>query len=66
MSRIETKKPSLPTKVLKDINQSLAQANRGETVSHADAMKQIRVWRKRYDLSPGYAVHAGEGVDEFL
>jgi predicted transcriptional regulator len=47
MSHIETKKPSLPNKVLKDIKQSLAQANRGETVSHADAMKQIRAWRKR-------------------
>ena len=47
MSRIETKKPSLPTKVLKDIKQSLAQANRAETVCHADAMEQIRVWRKR-------------------
>lgn len=47
MSRIETKKPSLPTKVLKDNDQSLAQADRGETVSHAEAMKQISAWRKR-------------------
>lgn len=38
---------SLPAKVRKDVEQSLAQADKGETVSHAEAMKQIRAWRKR-------------------
>jgi uncharacterized protein HemY len=38
---------NLPAKVRKDVEQSLAQADRGETVSHAEAMKQIRAWRKR-------------------
>jgi hypothetical protein len=38
---------NLPSKVRKDVEQSLAQADRGETVSHAEAMKQIRAWRKR-------------------
>lgn len=38
---------SLPAKIRKDVEKSLAQADTGETVSHADAMKQIRAWRKR-------------------
>ncbi len=38
---------NLPAKVRKDVEQSLAQADRGETVSNAEAMKQIRAWRKR-------------------
>lgn len=38
---------SLPAKIRKDVEESLAQADAGETVSHADAMKQIRAWRKR-------------------
>lgn len=38
---------SLPAKVRKEVEVSLAQADRKETVSHADAMKQIRAWRKR-------------------
>lgn len=38
---------SLPAKVRKDVKESLAQADAGVTVSHADAMKQIRAWRKR-------------------
>ena len=38
---------SLPAKVRKDVETSLAQADRGETVSHAEAMTQIRAWRKR-------------------
>ena len=37
----------LPAKVRKDVEQSLAQADNCETVSHAEAMKQIRAWRKR-------------------
>ena len=37
----------LPAKVRKDVEQSLAQADNCETVSHAGAMKQIRAWRKR-------------------
>ncbi len=38
---------SLPAKIRKDVEESLAQADRGETVSHADAMKQVSSWRKR-------------------
>ncbi len=38
---------NLPTKVRRDVEESLAQADRGETVSHAEAMKQVQVWRKR-------------------
>ncbi|MBS1545905.1 MAG: hypothetical protein JST38_10290 [Bacteroidetes bacterium] len=38
---------NLPAKVRRDVEESLSQADRGETVSHADAMKQIRAWRKR-------------------
>ena len=38
---------NLPAKIRKDVEQSLAQVDRGETVSHAEAMKQIRAWRKR-------------------
>ena len=37
----------LPAKVRKDVEQSLAQADNCEMVSHAEAMKQIRAWRKR-------------------
>lgn len=37
----------IPAKIRKDVEESLAQADRGETVSHADAMKQLREWRKR-------------------
>ena len=37
----------LPAKVRKDVEQSVAQADNCETVSHAEAMKQIRAWRKR-------------------
>ena len=37
----------LRAKVRKDVEQSLAQADNCETVSHAEAMKQIRAWRKR-------------------
>jgi hypothetical protein len=35
---------SIPAKIRKDVEESLAQADRGETVSHADAMKQVRAW----------------------
>ena len=38
---------NLPAKVRKDVEESLAQADSGETVSHAEAMKQVRAWRKR-------------------
>jgi len=38
---------NLPARVRKDVELSLAQADEGETVSHADAMKQIRAWRRR-------------------
>ena len=38
---------SLPAKVRRDVEESLAQADRGETVSHAEAMKQVQAWRKR-------------------
>jgi hypothetical protein len=38
---------SLPAKVRKDIEASLAQADRGETVGHKEAMAIIRAWRKR-------------------
>jgi uncharacterized protein HemY len=41
---------NLPAKVRKDVELSLSQADKGETVSHADAMKQIRAWRKRYNV----------------
>ncbi len=37
----------LPAKVRRDVEESLAQADRGETVSHAEAMKQVQAWRKR-------------------
>ncbi len=38
---------NLPAKVRKDVELSLAQADKGNTVSHAEAMKQLRAWRKR-------------------
>jgi predicted transcriptional regulator len=38
---------NLPAKVRRDVEESLAQADRGETVSHAEAMKQVQAWRKR-------------------
>ena len=38
---------SLPAKVRRDVEESLAQADRGETMSHAEAMNQVRAWRKR-------------------
>ncbi|MCC6839804.1 MAG: DUF668 domain-containing protein [Flavobacteriales bacterium] len=38
---------NLPAKVRKEIEESLAQADRGETVSHQQAMKLVRAWQKR-------------------
>ncbi|MBK6829640.1 MAG: hypothetical protein IPG92_02350 [Flavobacteriales bacterium] len=38
---------NLPAKMRKDVEASLAQADEGNTVSHAEAMKQVRAWRKR-------------------
>jgi len=38
---------NLPAKVRTEIEESLAQADLGETVSHQQAMKQVRAWRKR-------------------
>jgi hypothetical protein len=38
---------NLPAKVRRDVEESLAQADRGETVSHAEALKQVQAWRKR-------------------
>lgn len=37
----------LPKPVRAAIEKSLAEADRGETVSHAEAMKQVAAWRKR-------------------
>lgn len=37
---------NLPAKVRRDMEESLAQADRGETVSHAEAMKMVEVHRK--------------------
>lgn len=47
MSRSKSKQESLPAKIREIVKISLEQADRGETVSHVDAMKQIRAWRKR-------------------
>ena len=38
---------SLPAKVRKEIEESLAQADRGETLSHKEAMKLVQAWRAR-------------------
>ncbi|MEO5585824.1 MAG: hypothetical protein ABIQ75_10240 [Flavobacteriales bacterium] len=46
-SQSDTWFQSLPAKVRKDIEASLAQADQGETVSHKEAMKQVRAWRKK-------------------
>ena len=46
-SQSDTWFQSLPAKVRKDIETSLAQADRGETVSHKEAMKQVLAWRKK-------------------
>ncbi|MBX2982605.1 MAG: hypothetical protein KF843_08035 [Flavobacteriales bacterium] len=46
-SQSDTWFQSLPAKVRSEIETSLAQADRGETVSHKEAMKQVREWRKR-------------------
>ena len=37
---------SLPANVRKEIEASLAQADRGEAISHKKAMKLVREWRK--------------------
>lgn len=39
---------NLPAKVRRDVEESLAQADRGETVSHAEAMESVRSYRARY------------------
>ena len=46
-SQSDTWFQNLPAKVRKDIDASLAQADQGETVSHKEAMKQVRAWRKK-------------------
>ncbi|MEO8734825.1 MAG: hypothetical protein ABI373_10885 [Flavobacteriales bacterium] len=46
-SQSETWFQSLPAKVRKYIEVSLAQADRSETVSNKEAMKQVRAWRKK-------------------
>jgi hypothetical protein len=46
-SQSDTWFQGLPPKVRKDIEDSLAQADRGETVSHKEAMKLVRAWRKK-------------------
>ena len=38
---------NLRAKMRRDVEESLAQADRGETVSHAEAMKEVQAWRKR-------------------
>lgn len=38
---------SLPAKVRKEIETSLGQADRGETLSHKEAMAMVQAWRKR-------------------
>lgn len=39
---------NLPAKVRRDVEESQAQADRGETVSHAEAMELVRSYRARY------------------
>lgn len=38
---------ALPAKVKADVEESLAQADAGDTMSHAMAMERIKQWRKR-------------------
>ena len=39
---------NLPAKVRRDVEESLAQADRSETMSHAAAMELVRNYRARY------------------
>ncbi|MCC6400291.1 MAG: hypothetical protein IT227_05970 [Flavobacteriales bacterium] len=38
---------NLPANVRRDVEESLAQVDRGETVSHAEAMELVRSYRAR-------------------
>ena len=38
---------ALPAKVKADVEESLAQADAGNTMSHAMAMERVKKWRKR-------------------
>ncbi len=46
-SQSDTWFQSLPIKVRKDIEASLAQAGTGDTISHKEAMAIVQAWRKK-------------------